>query len=52
MKEHNRNVGLGERQVAKQQFQLAHKQLRSRMNPMTIDEFKRILARHYKASPK
>lgn len=52
MKEHNRNTGLGERQVAKQQYQLAYKQLRSRMNPMTIDEIKRIINRNTVGSPK
>lgn len=52
MKEHNRTSGLGERQVAKAQYQLAHKQLRSRLNSISIDELKRIINRHNQASPK
>ena len=52
MKEHNRTSGLGERQVAKAQYQLAHKQLRSRLNSISIDELKRIINRHNQGSPK
>lgn len=38
LKEHNRNYGAGERQLAKQDFINEHKKLRSRLNPITCND--------------
>ncbi len=52
LKEHNRNCGAGERQVAHNQFIVEHKKLRSRLNPITTNEIINIFNRSKTASVK
>lgn len=52
MKEHSRTYSAGEAQLAKQEYIDQRKILRARLNPMTIDMWKRIFQRASYASPK
>lgn len=52
LKEHNRNYGAGERQLAHNQFIVEHKKLRSRLNPITTNDIINIFNRSKTASVK
>lgn len=51
-KECNRTYGLTERKVAEDQFLKQRTHLVSRMNPLTVEDVKRIARRSYHAAPK
>lgn len=51
-KEHSRSYSMGEREMEKQQYYTERKKLRSRKNPLTIEQLKRIMNRNYMAAPK
>jgi hypothetical protein len=52
LKEHNRNYGVGERQVAQNEYIRERKILRARMSDWSIEKLKRIVQQNYKGSIK